>query len=166
MALWFKVDVLPASAWHRMSDKLSGGTKEFIMYLDDVATGPYLVYAVGGASSKYTDGAVAYTIGKWNHAAYVKNGTTETYDTYVNGIHDIGPIDFSGVYSATNTGNIIINGGTQADVSYDDFRYYDRVLTAPEIATLAQNPYSAAIGTPVYGPVMDPVTSPLARKEI
>jgi hypothetical protein len=151
------------SAWVKTASGQTG-TSKYIMayYLTSTTVWDMFAFAVGDGNNvffqKYTGSPAAHNVvqttaalnSNWNHVAGTSNGST--WLIYING-----KLAATSVITGSNTGqwagDIVTAGTKQTGVGYnhvllsdyywggnlDDVRYYNRVLTANDVAQLYQS---------------------------
>lgn len=110
--------------------QLAGGTFGFLQHSADITTSPHV--QVKG---------LAPTIGTWYHVAGVYNKTNNTIQLFVNGISQ-GSTTATTAWQATGQTALGRARYAAGPVDYvngalDDVRFYDRAITATEVAALA-----------------------------
>lgn len=129
---------------------VGGAANDFILGGTRSAGGvDRLSFFVGGSETTFS-GTQEISTGQWMHLAVTRDGTTGVVILYVNGLADASGTGATGVLNANPQINI---GGNTLDGHYfngliDDVRFYSRVLTAGEIATLLpENPPTVILTT-------------------
>jgi arabinan endo-1,5-alpha-L-arabinosidase len=136
VAAWVNLDSV--QAWSRIFD--FGGSSGFL-YMTPATHDGFLRYSTfAGFGVEGTVTAPALTARAWHHVAVTTTG--RDYRLYVDGVEAANAltIPVSPADIGTNSGNWI--GKSRFPDPYlagriDDFRMYDRVLTQPEVSTLA-----------------------------
>lgn len=117
---------------------VGGAANDFILGGTRSAGGTNrLSFFVGGSEVTFS-GAQEISTGQWTHLAVTRDGISGAVNLYVNGILDGGG---TGGTAVLNANPLISIGGNTLDGHYyngtiDDVRFYSRVLTQAEIATL------------------------------
>lgn len=136
IALWFKPDALPASGTTAILFGY-GNTNDVVLNSDGT------ISFNQGSGSLTTTGTLS--VGTWAHIAVVyqgaENGADQTWDLYLNGVHEAGATN---LFTSTNTTNAQVGVGTQArGGSYLDaigthggLGVWSRTLSTTELTTL------------------------------
>ncbi|MFC5469583.1 LamG-like jellyroll fold domain-containing protein [Cohnella suwonensis] len=138
VATWVKVN--SSADWARIFDFGTGTTS--YMFLTPKAGGSGLRFAIstGGSGAEQQLNAAALTTGVWKHVAITLSGTTGKL--YVDGVEAASNSSMTLKPSSLGNTNLNYIGKSQyADPNLngviDDFRIYNRALSASEIAALA-----------------------------
>ena len=140
IAAWVYLDAV--SNWMRIFDFGSGTSTNMYITPKNGANGK-IRFAIknNGSSEQIIDGTSALATGGWHHVAVTLNGATGTL--YVDGVN-VGS-NSAMTLKPSNMGSTTQNwiGRSQYNDPYlngrvDDFRIYNKALTASEIAALAQ----------------------------
>jgi hypothetical protein len=117
---------------------VGGGANDFVLGGTRSAGGVDRLSFFVGSGNLTTSGTQEITSGQWTHLAVTRNGTNGEVKLYVNGTLDASSA--AGIAPLTANPNIHIGGNTldgrYFNGSIDDVRFYSRVLTQTEIATL------------------------------
>ncbi|WP_307204969.1 LamG-like jellyroll fold domain-containing protein [Paenibacillus harenae] len=140
IAAWVYLDAV--SNWMRIFDFGSGTSTNMFLTPKNAANGKIrFVIKNNGSSEQIIDGTSALAAGGWHHVAVTLNGATGTL--YVDGVN-VGS-NSAMTLKPSNMGSTTQNwiGRSQYSDPYlngrvDDFRIYNKALTAGEIAVLAQ----------------------------
>jgi len=97
-------------------------------------------------------------INEWQHVAFTYNGSSGQFNYYVDGVNVYSSTGNSGTNSFFSSGNTQLgdsNFGTRYwQGKIDDFRIYNRALSAEEIAGLAQGGTGVLTVAPVTGSIL------------
>jgi hypothetical protein len=142
--MWFILDTLVLPSNHRMmfSGSLNAGSATYFSNTSNGLPNPFVSYKIG-ATQRTLNGAAVTAIGQWTHMAVTWDGSF--IRMYINGVLSSTSIDLTG------TGSLVgIDGGSGELGAFlgiptgwahsgkiDDFRIYNRVLSASEIMLTA-----------------------------
>jgi mono/diheme cytochrome c family protein len=128
---------------------MPGGAADFILGgTRSVGGTNRLSFFVGGFETSL-NGLKEISTGQWTHLAATRDGASGQFKIYVNGVLDGTATGATGLLRANA---IIAVGGNVGDTRYfngliDDVRFYSRVLTGPEVATLVPPNTAPTIST-------------------
>lgn len=140
IAAWVYLDAV--SNWMRIFD-FGSGTSTYMFLTPKNAANGKIRFTIknNGSNEQIIDGTSGLAAGGWHHVAVTLNGATGTL--YVDGVNvgSNNAMTFKPSHMGSTTQNWI--GRSQYNDPYlngrvDDFRIYNKVLTAGEIAALAQ----------------------------
>jgi regulation of enolase protein 1 (concanavalin A-like superfamily) len=135
MAAWVNLDTV--SNWSRIFDFGSGTTKYMFLAPKSGATGNIRFEIKNGSSVNSVEGTSALATGGWHHVAVTLNGATGTI--YVDGQKvgsggvNIRPSQL-GVTTQNWIGRSQFSADPYLDGRVDEFRIYNRALSAEEVA--------------------------------
>lgn len=153
--MWFRLDtsVLPSN--HRMmwSGSVVAGNATYFSNTNNGAPNPFVSYKIG-ASQRTLNAAAPTVIGKWTHMAVSWDGSF--IRMYIDGVLSSTSGDFSG------TGSLIGVDSNPAEIgaflgiptgwahqgAIDDFRIYNRALSAAEIMAITRTDTIITSSTP------------------
>jgi len=130
---------------------VGGGANDFVFGGTRSAGGVNRLSFFVGSGDVTTTGNLPINTGQWTHLAVTRSATNGAVKLYVNGALDA--TNTAGLATLNANPNIHIGGNT-LDGRYfngaiDDVRFYSRVLTQPEIATLlTTTPPTVVLTTP------------------
>jgi RHS repeat-associated protein len=136
MSIWFKKSGNPASqAWIAgFQDGLNGPSWDKDFYL---ATNGTVRWYVFDGSSKAVDGTTVVTDGKWHHIVGTADGTNAVL--YIDGVQD-GTFPVGATYTGYTVPDIFVGGTNNSGIALsqtvDEFKVYNRALSATEVARL------------------------------
>jgi hypothetical protein len=149
LAFWFRVVSIPAADTFGSigSCMTSGGSYNWFIQMAKNANNVNFdlgIWMYAGANNSYAISGSTLTYNTWYHIAFVKTGTTSgNLKIYLNN---------SVVVNATTSSHLTNNGNAKLHLgidfaqqthvingNFDDYRYYQRALTAGEITTLFNN---------------------------
>jgi hypothetical protein len=126
--------------WARVFDFGTGTTNYLFLSTTKGAGKPRVAFKVNGAAEQGVDSSVALTAGAWSHVAVTLSGNTMTL--YVNGA--VAGTNTNVTARPSQLGSTTLNylGKSQFNDPYlngalDDFRIYNRALSASEIGVLS-----------------------------
>lgn len=130
---------------------VGGGANDFVLGGTRSAGGVNRLSFFIGSGNVTTTGTLPINSGQWTHIAATRNANNGEVKLYVNGTLDVTNVAGLAVLNANP--NIHIGGNTLDNRYFngaiDDVRFYSRVLTQAEIATLlTTTPPTAALTTP------------------
>src|SRR6185503_1007682 len=140
IASWVRLDT--SAAWRRLFDFGTGTTANmFLAPQSGSNTVRFAITTGGGGAEQQINGTSALPTGVWTHVAVTKNGNTGTL--YVNGAQ-VGQ-NTGLTLSPSSLGNTTQNwigrsqyaGDPFLDGQVDDFRIYNRALSASEVQALS-----------------------------
>jgi hypothetical protein len=140
VATWVKVDA--STNWTRIFDFGTGTSTSMFLTPKAGSSGGGLRFAIttSGSGGEQQLNAPALATGVWKHVAVTLSGTTGTL--YVDGVQVASNISMTLKPSSLGNTNLNYLGRSQYSDPYlqgslDDFRIYNRALSASEIAALA-----------------------------
>jgi hypothetical protein len=141
IATWVKLDT--TAAWRRIFDFGTGTSANMFLVPTAGSTIRFAITTGGSGAEQRINGTAALPTGVWKHVAITKSGNTGTL--YVDGVQ-VGQ-NTSLTLSPSSLGNTTNNwlGRSQyadpfLDGQIDEFRIYNRALSAAEVLSLFQNP--------------------------
>ncbi len=142
IATWVKLDT--TGSWRRIFDFGAGTTANMFLVPTSGSTIRFAITTSGSGGEQRINGTAALPTGAWKHVAVTRNGNTGTL--YVDGVQ-VGT-NTSMTLSPSSLGNTTNNwlgrsqysGDTFLDGQLDEFRIYNRALSASEVLSLFQNP--------------------------
>jgi len=142
IATWVKIDT--TAAWRRIFDFGSNTTVNMFLVPNAGSTVRFAITTGGNGAEQQINASPALPTGVWKHVAVTRNGNTGTL--YIDGVQ-VGQntnmtLSPSNMGSTTNNwiGRSQYSGDSYLDGQIDQFRIYNRALTAAEILALFQNP--------------------------
>ncbi len=152
---WVKLDT--TGNWRRIYDFGTGTTVNMFLVPTTGSTIRFAITTSGGSGEQRINGTAALPTGAWKHVAVTKSGSTGTL--YVDGVQ-VGQ-NTSLTLSPSSLGNTTNNwiGRSQyadpyLDGQVDDFRIYNRALSASEVQSLFNG------GGPTATPTRTPTNTP------
>jgi hypothetical protein len=169
IATWVKLD--STSSWRRLFDFGSSTTTNMFLTPGNGSTIRFAITTSGAGGEQRIDGTSALPTGVWQHVAVTRSGNTGTL--YVNGAQvgqNTGLSLSPASLGSTNNnwiGRSQYSGDAFLDGQVDDFRIYNRALSAAEIQALAGGG-STPTPTPttVTGPTPTRTPTPVAGAEL
>lgn len=141
VCIWLKLNTL---AFDRIVARYDGTTiRHFVVFSHVTGNLEFSVRATGDGQNYASTATGVLVANKWQHIAMTCNGTH--ISGYVDGILETGPTDMTGHIEAAVGRPTYFNNLSGAINSYDDYRFYDRVLTAGEIHHLYRDSYSVSL---------------------
>jgi uncharacterized protein len=159
IATWVKLNAV--STWARIFDIGTGATVNMFLVPSAGSTIRFAITTGGSGSEQRINGTAALPSGTWKHVAVTLSGSTGTL--YVDGVQVGTNTAMTLKPSSLGSTNLNYIGKSQYADPYlnglvDDFRIYDRALSAAEVSTL----FSGATPTPSVtpgGPTATPTPS-------
>jgi hypothetical protein len=154
VAAWVKLDT--TSAWRRIFDFGTGTSVYMFLAPTNGSVVRFAITTGGGSAEQRIDGTAALPTGTWKHVAVTKNGNTGIL--YVDGAQvgqntnlTLGP---NSLGSTNNNwiGRSQYSADPYLDGQVDDFRIYNRALSASEVSAL----FAAAPTAPPPPPTAPP----------
>jgi Concanavalin A-like lectin/glucanases superfamily/Carbohydrate-binding module 64 len=138
IATWVKLDT--TNSWRRLFDFGTGTTTNmFLVPQSGSGAVRFAITTSGGGGEQQINGSSALSTGSWQHVAVTLNGSAGTL--YVNGVQ-VGQNTSMSLNPASlgSTSNNYIGRSQYSDEyldgQVDDFRIYNRALSASEVQTL------------------------------
>jgi DUF1680 family protein len=141
IATWVKLDT--SAAWRRIFDFGTGTTANMFLVPTTGSTIRFAITTSGSGGEQRINGTAALPIGVWKHVAVTKNGNTGTL--YVDGVQVGQNTAMTLAPSSLGSTNLNYIGKSQyadpnLDGQIDQFRIYNRALSASEVLALFQTP--------------------------
>lgn len=160
IATWVKLDTL--STWSRIFD-IGTGTSVYMFLIPQSGSGVRYAITTGGSGAEQRiNASSALATGVWKHVTVTLSGSTGIL--YVDGV-EVGR-NSSMTLKPSSLGNTNLNyiGRSQyadpyLDGQVDDFRIYNRALSASEIQSLANGGGSTPTPTPTATPTPTPAST-------
>ncbi len=142
IATWVKLDT--TTVWRRIFDFGNNTTVNMFLVPNSGSTVRFAITTGGNGAEQQINGSPALPTGVWKHVAITRNGNTGTL--YIDGVQ-VGQntsmtLSPSSLGSTANNwiGRSQYSGDSYLDGQIDQFRIYNRALSAAEILALFQTP--------------------------
>ena len=139
-SLWFKLDSSAASSWMHLLNKrnVSSNNTGWALYKNDTDKLDFVLVSGGTVVGTVTTNS-AVSNNTWYHVAVTVDRTNDIMKIYLNGTLQTTTQSLASVGSVASTNPLYMGWGDNVayfDGSMDDFRVWERALSASEISSL------------------------------